>query len=83
MRIDIIHMRDPDSSCDVEVYVDGQLVGGDVVEFWDFDPGAGYPMDEFDENKRAAVETAPESLKGRIAAIYDEMRPSYQKWSYE
>jgi hypothetical protein len=86
MRIDIIHIRDPDCACDSEVYVDGKPVSDDesiIVELWDFDPGAGYSMDDFEEQKQGAVDNAPDFLKERIAAIYDQMEPTYQKWSYE
>ena len=80
MRIDIIHQRDPDCSCDIEVWVDGKRMTASVHE-WSFDPGAGYEMDEFEETKRERVEAAPEFLKDRIAGIYDEMEPTYEKWS--
>jgi hypothetical protein len=83
MRIDIIHMRDPDCACDHEVYVDGNRAGyHDIrLHFYEFDPGAGYDMDEFEDNKRAAVENAPDFLKARIAQIYDEMKTTYGRWS--
>ena len=94
MRIDIIHMRDPDYSCDHEVWVDGVKVGSlDLagphsaadtdIEFYDFDPGAGSDMAEFEEQKTDAVEAAPDYLKDRIAQIYDDMKPTYEKWSYD
>ena len=90
MRIDIIHQRDPDSSCDIEVWVDGarsnlsqhHRAGEPIhVHEWSFDPGAGYSMDDFEENRQASVDSAPDFLKERIAQIYDEMKPSYEKWS--
>lgn len=79
MRIDIIHRRDPDSGCDHEVYLDGVKVNADV---WDFDPGAGCEMSEFEDNAAEAVAEAPDYLKERIAAIYEEMKPTYERWGY-
>ena len=78
-RVDIIHRRDPDYECTHEVYVDGHRAT--IDRFYEFDPGHGYEMSEFDENKRAEVDAAPDFLKERIAAIYDEMKPVYEKWS--
>jgi hypothetical protein len=51
-RIDIIHMRDPDSSCDHEVYLDGVPVTyKDDLHFWSYDPGAGYDLNEVEEKQ--------------------------------
>lgn len=85
MRIDIIHMRDPDYECYHEVYVDGVLVTAEdetKVEFHNFDPGAGYEMSEWEENKECRIENAPDFLKPRIEEILDEMKPTYRKWGY-
>lgn len=81
MRIDVIHMRDPDSSCDLLVYVDGVKV--DHHE-WSFDPGAGteYTEEEYAEEKQNAVDSAPDGLKGVLGEIYDDFEDSYEKWSY-
>jgi hypothetical protein len=81
MRIDVIHMRDPDSSCDLMVYVDGEKV--DHHE-WSFDPGAGteYTAEEYAEEKRNAVDRAPEGMKSVLAEIYDDFEESYERWSY-
>lgn len=78
MRVDLVHMRDPDYSCDLEIWIDGQRA---TFEEWSFDPGSGWDMSEFDENVAAAVEAAPEFLRERIAGIYAEMRPTYERWS--
>jgi hypothetical protein len=78
MRIDIIHMRDPDYGCEITVYVDGQSVN---FEEWSFDPGAGYSMNDFEDNKQSAIEYAPEFLKPVLEKIYDDMQPTYERWS--
>ena len=78
MRIDIVHQRDPDSECGIEVYVDGQPVD---VNLWGFDPGAGYEMAEFDAMRDADIASAPEFLRPVLAKAYADMRPSYERWS--
>lgn len=77
MRIDVIHMRDPDSECDIEVYVDGERVG---VHMWSFDPGAGYEREQIAEMRQDEIDMAPYWLKPRIEQIWDEMEPAYEKW---
>ncbi|AMS01069.1 hypothetical protein SEA_ARCHERNM_75 [Mycobacterium phage ArcherNM] len=78
MRIDIIHDRDPDSACDLTVYVDGEK-----VEFheWSFDPGAGMDMDDYDEEAVEAVKAAPDFLKPVLAQIYEDRRDTFERWS--
>ena len=76
--VHVIHMRDPDSSCHLEVWVNGVQVG---FEQWSFDPGAGYEMDEFEEMKAGSVAEAPDWLKARIEEAYDDMKPAFDRWS--
>ena len=79
MRIDIVHQRDPDSECSVDVYVDGTLVSD--VHVWSFDPGAGYDMEDFQAMRAESIEAAPEFLKPVLDSIFDEMEPTYERWS--
>lgn len=78
MAIDIIHGRDPDSACELTVFVDGQRV--DFKE-WSFDPGAGMTMSEFDEFRESALKEAPEYLRHVLEQEFDNYRSSYQRWS--
>lgn len=78
-EIHVIHLRDPDSSCDMEVWINGTKVG---FKEWSFDPGAGCLMEEFEENKTESVAAAPDWLKERIAEAYDDMEPVYEKWGF-
>jgi len=78
MRVDVIHQRDPDSSCYIVVYVDGVKVNHNE---WSFDPGAGYDMEDFKEDRKETLEVAPDFLKPVLAEIYDEMEPTYERWS--
>lgn len=47
MKIQILHSRDPDSACDLLVYVDG--VRATDVELEDIDPGRGYSKSDWQE----------------------------------
>lgn len=76
--IHIVHLREPDAECHVEVWINGTKV---KFEEWTFDPGAGYEMKEYQAMKSGAVEAAPDWLKDRIAEAYDDMEPTYERWS--
>lgn len=47
MKVQILHSRDPDSACDIVVYVDGVLATD--VEVEDIDPGRGYSAADWQE----------------------------------
>lgn len=51
MTVEILHNRNPDAACDVQVFVDGVLVLPD--RFVSVDPGAGYQRADWDEMKAA------------------------------
>lgn len=51
MRVEILHVRDPDSECGVTVWLDG--VPADYI-YQDIDPGRGYSRSEWDERIAAA-----------------------------
>lgn len=51
-RVEIVHGRDPDSSCEITVYVDGKPAT-DVTEE-DIDPGRGWERSDWDERVEAA-----------------------------
>lgn len=42
MKVQILHGRDPDSECELTVFVDGQRVPNTEVYVEDIDPGRGY-----------------------------------------
>lgn len=78
MRIDIIHERDPDSSCDLTVYVDGVKVDHNS---WSFDPGEGMEIAEYDEWRDNAIEAAPEFLKPILDRLFEDYRGYYEEYS--
>lgn len=78
MAIDIIHGRDPDSACELTVFVDGQRV--DFTE-WSFDPGAGMTMSEFDAFREETLKEAPTYLRSVLEQQFDDYRSSYERWS--
>jgi len=49
MKVEVLHYRDPDSSCDITVWIDGKLVDCTVE---DIDPGRGYMMSDWEERIR-------------------------------
>lgn len=61
-KIQLLHGRDPDSACDIQVYVEGKLVTS--VEVEDVDPGRGYRRADWDARVKEAVaeaEAAPDN----------------------
>jgi hypothetical protein len=72
MRVEVIHSRDPDSSCDVSVFVDGQPV---EFEEYSSDPGAGWEgmRSEWDEETETIRRTASPAVAAIVCAARDEM----------
>ena len=56
-RVQIIHHRDPDSECGLEVFIDGHRLIGQV-EIEDIDPGRGYEADDIQERRDEALTNA-------------------------
>jgi hypothetical protein len=53
MKIDIIHVRDPDSECGMTVFVDGKRVDNVAVE--DIDPGRGWQRADYNDRLYDAI----------------------------
>lgn len=76
MRIEILHGRDPDSSCDLTVWIDGvDVTNRDdvIVDVEDVDPGRGYEAEDWAESAEWAA-TRPErsdAFKAALAEAYD------------
>lgn len=66
-KVEIIHGRDPDSECGIDVYVDGVRVTQFYLE--DIDPGRGHTRQSWDENTEALRENTTLSPAFREAAI--------------
>lgn len=54
MKVQILHHRDPDSDCAIEVFIDGARFTG-KVEVEDIDPGRGYDADSIAERRSSAT----------------------------
>lgn len=67
MRVEILHVRNPDSECELEVWIDGE-----PVEFTmeDIDPGRGYVRSEWDQ--RIADARTDESVSAAFRAAVVE-----------
>lgn len=90
MRIEILHERDPDSGCDITVWVDGVeiAVGDDATwvhgipvqtDVVNIDPGAGHTSEDWDESRDFDV--ADErgrsfAFKSAVAQAYDQASDS-------
>jgi hypothetical protein len=70
MRIEILHQRDPDSECDVRLFLDGAEVT-DEIEFVDVDPGRGHDIEDWLESKRFAMDGASAAAAAAVADAYD------------
>lgn len=73
MRIEVIHVRDPDSACEIEVYVDGVLV---AHEEYNCDAGAGYLRQDWDETTEVLAERASANVGRRIKKVRDDAAAS-------
>lgn len=59
MTIEILVVRDPDSSNEIRVFIDGQLVTDEAsseCRVIDIDAGAGYLIDDWDDNARGTIQ---------------------------
>ena len=72
MRVEIVHQRDPDSTCGFAVYIDGQRVpDADAVAVYSVDAGYGYDFVDWAHSayldKRSA---SPAVWVGMLAECY-------------
>jgi hypothetical protein len=83
LKIEVLHVRDPDSECGLEVFVNGESVGFD---YEDVDPGRGYSREDWDErieeNEAALVADEPTRSPGFRRAIDLVLRNSDTKYIY-
>lgn len=65
-KIEVLHVRQGDFDCSIRLWIDGV----EVKEFWseDLDPGRGYSVENWDENRRDALDH-PELSEGFRAAV--------------
>jgi hypothetical protein len=68
-RIEILHVRDPDYDCVIEVYIDGRLLPGDQYHIEDVDPGRGYQSEDIQEHIDGLRGDLSLSLRFRESAI--------------
>jgi hypothetical protein len=77
MKIEILHLRDPDSECYHRVFIDGVEIDDTDVDLVDIDPGRGWMRDEWDYR---IVEAEAEALNPRrrtqqfADAVLDELQ---------
>jgi hypothetical protein len=72
LKIEILHERDPDSDCDITVWVNGVEITADVV---DIDPGQGYSSEDWEESAAYAVHDDRDrsyAFKCAVSAAFDQ-----------
>lgn len=83
-KVQVLHQRDPDSECDMRVFLGGVEVS-QVVEVESLDPGAGYEKETYEENVQRAETAAnkPDATDYDRAVLeaWEEMETSYERWS--
>lgn len=67
VKIELLHVRDPDSDCDIRLWIDGKQV---AVECVDIDPGRGYSREDWDENIAWAEKLPPGSFRDAVLEAY-------------
>lgn len=67
--IQVLHGRDPDSECDVRVWLDDTEATGFEVE--DIDPGRGYNREDWDDRIASAKADASSFGRARLAMLLD------------
>lgn len=70
MAVEIVHYRDPDSSCEVAVFVDGVRVQD--VTYVSIDPGAGYSRSDWDEGKTQDMLVLSANAAIQAALYYED-----------
>ncbi len=76
MTVEILHEREPDGSCTVRVFVDGNETGFAYVSV---DPGAGHTVSDWDEATAHQADPArgySESFRVAVTAAYAAGRKS-------
>lgn len=66
-KIEVLHSREPDSGCEITVWLDGELAGFDCE---DIDPGRGYSREDWD---RRTEEPQGDRSPAFTAAVRDAL----------
>jgi hypothetical protein len=56
-KIELIHYRDPDSPCEIAVFLDGVRVPDSQLNQVSLDPGAGYSREEWEAMRMEDIAT--------------------------
>lgn len=71
MLVEIVHFRDPDSECDVHVFVDGVKIPQEQTTYVDLDPGRGYSREDWDEHRRYSMENLTPDASALASVLFD------------
>lgn len=76
MRVEILHIRDPDYECAISVWIDGVPVTTEAaieLDVVDIDPGRGYEREVWDEDRanEAANPNYSEAFRKAVLEAHD------------
>ncbi len=84
-KVQLLHGRDPDSSCEIDVFLNGQALDYSRVTEESVDPGAGYDMESVEERiseaKEAAEKPDATDFDRAVAETLDSYRDDFVKYS--
>ena len=69
--IEILHTRDPDGECAIEVWVYGKKLDLDSIRYVDVDPGRGYTRADWEEAKKNAASSGSPGFTEAVRQTYD------------
>lgn len=69
MKIEILHVRDPDGGCDHTVFVDGLAIEHPALSVEDVDAGRGYTREDWDESTEWFLDQHPSASEAFKAAV--------------
>lgn len=70
--VTIVHVRDPDSSCSVRVFIDAVEQDWQEIEVVDIDAGCGYTAEDWHANVAWAEAMPPSPLRDALMEAYGD-----------
>ena len=76
MKVELVHYRDPEGYCYLDVFVDGERIDDPTVVT--FDPGAGWTRAEWEEHGREILDgLSPAALAYATNCLNDASESEY------
>lgn len=71
-KVTILHVRDPDSACDVRVFIDGVEQDWQDIGIVDVDAGRGYTLEDWNESRAWAKKMPESALRDAVIEAYGD-----------